>query len=478
MLFVYYYFIAFAPLILINMIELRTNHGISILLSPVKQDEKEGTYLLIDSHNKSWMEVVLNKNSFSVLSKNSEIEEPDDDLQIKLDQLVLQVVEAEQAGTESTDIPLQEGISPYDPEKIKIHSKAFNLRLISDMIDEGDIDLSPDFQRNFVWDSIRKSRLIESILLRIPLPMFYFSEDEEGRITVVDGLQRLTTIKDFMDNKFALKDLEYLGNSCNGRYYSDKDKQGNPTGKKAIDPKYFRWFNQTQFSVNVIDPSSPYKVKYDIFRRINTGGRELNRQEIRNCLSSSALRQTLRDMTLLAEFKSATSYSIKPTRMEDHEMALRFICFYQLYQQNTTLNNYSGYMDAMLDTMTEELGRLPETVLNENVRLFSNAMQNAEYLFGGKYAFRKMIPTLITSDARKQLINKALFVSCSVLLSNYNPQQVQEKNKKSALLLPLANAIESDPEFMAYLSYGTNGKANLQHVFHKIETLIQEHLNH
>ena len=95
--------------------------------------------------------------------------------------------------------------SPFNPEEIKVHAKSFSLRLISDMIDDRDIDLSPDFQRNFVWNSAQKSRLIESILLRIPLPMFYFSEDDEGRITIVDGLQRLTTIKEFMDNKLVLK---------------------------------------------------------------------------------------------------------------------------------------------------------------------------------------------------------------------------------------------------------------------------------
>ena len=70
-----------------------------------------------------------------------------------------------------------------------------------------------------VWENFEKSRLIESILLRIPLPMFYFAEDNEGKLTVVDGLQRITTIKDFMDNKFPLKNLQYLQDSCGGKYY-------------------------------------------------------------------------------------------------------------------------------------------------------------------------------------------------------------------------------------------------------------------
>lgn len=149
----------------------------------------------------------------------------------------------------------------------------------------GDLNLHPDFQRNLVWDNFRKSRLIESILLRIPLPMFYFSQDDDGVLSVVDGLQRLSAIYEFMENKLVLKDLEYLDN-CNNKTYNKEENR--------IDDKYVRWFNMTQIVVNVIDPQSPPKVKYDIFRRINTGGRPLNAQELRNCLAGNGLRDTLK----------------------------------------------------------------------------------------------------------------------------------------------------------------------------------------
>ena len=82
---------------------------------------------------------------------------------------------------------------PYNPELIRVDPKTFSLRQILDMIDDGDLELAPDFQRLKVWTSGQKSRLIESILLRIPLPAFYFSSDEQGGLQVVDGLQRLST---------------------------------------------------------------------------------------------------------------------------------------------------------------------------------------------------------------------------------------------------------------------------------------------
>ncbi|PJJ06891.1 uncharacterized protein DUF262 [Flavobacterium sp. 1] len=452
------------------LIEIQTSNNENILLSPIRKNSDEGSnniFELIDEQNKKWLEIKLENNSFYILNKDEEITEDEDLLKIKLDKLVLEVIEAEQSGTENNETAPNEEIQPFNPEDIKVHSKQFSLRLISDMIDDKDIDLAPDFQRHFVWNNFQKSRLIESILLRIPLPMFYFSEDEEGRITIVDGLQRLTTIKEFMENKFPLKNLEYLTETCEGRYYSDAGR------KVGLDSKYSRWFNQTQFSVNVIDPSSPPKVKYDIFRRINTGGKPLNNQEIRNCLASTSLRDTLNAMVNLLEFKTATDYSIKETRMDDQEIALRFIMFHRYIEKDGFINEYNGYMDTALDDLTDELSKLKAENLERYIALFSNAMKNAEYLFGKKYAFRKIRPNDLQPYASKQLINKALFVSWSVMLANYDHEMIKANNPETALLIPLSETIQEDWELLSYLSYGTNGKNNLLYVFGAVENLIQ-----
>jgi hypothetical protein len=464
-------------------IELRIVGGEYILLDAVRvfdadDPEKESVVLYNNNYGDVWMNLELSNKSFIVNWKDPRIIENNDDLRVKLDKLVIEFIEASQSGTDNTESQSSEVVSPYDPDKIKVNSKQFSVKLIEEMIENGDIDFTPDFQRNFVWNNIQKSRLIESILLRIPLPMFYFSEDEEGKISVVDGLQRLTTIKEFIDNKFPLKNLEYLMDSCEGKYYSSKDKSGNPNGKPAIDPKYFRWFNMTQFSVNVIDPTSPPKVKYDIFRRINTGGKPLNNQEIRNCLAGKALRETLKEMVNLPEFMSATDYSIKPTRMDDQEVALRFIMFSRMRERdNGSINNYNGYMDTSLDDLTEELLKSKKDDLDKYIGLFSNSMKNAEYLFGSKYAFRKITPKDLQPDAHKQLINKALFASWSVLLADYDCVTIRAINPVNHLLNPLANLIKEDRQLMNYLSYGTNGRANLLYAFSVAENIIRTHLN-
>ncbi len=452
--------------------------GEEIYLSPIKSSDEgnENVYDLVDDNGTRWIQLELINNRLDILQRNLDLEinESQEEIREKLDELVLELIEKEQSGTENTEVA-EASVSPYDPDSIKVQTKPFNIKLIHDMIESGDIDLNPDFQRNFVWDSLQKSRLIESILLRIPLPMFYFSEDKEGLITVVDGLQRLTTIKEFMDNKFSLKGLEYLKDSCEGRYYSEKNKDGTSNNLRGIDPKYFRWFNMTQFTINVIDPTSPPKVKYDIFRRINTGGKPLNNQEIRNCLASKNLREILSEMTKLNEFKVGTDYSIKSTRMEDQEVALRFICFYRYFQEDTKLNNYNGNMEATLDDVTEVLNKLRKDELKIYVTLFSKAMKNATHLFG-KYAFRKIMLKHLKLGANKQLINKALFVSWSVLLSQYEPEEIQVNYSSKILAEPLAYEIENNDYLRYYLSYGTNGKINIQNAFKAAEKIIQLNL--
>lgn len=452
------------------MIELNILDGTSIFVDAFKLENNH--YEFKDSANVIWLKGYIENNKFVITEKNTDVNEDDVVLSSKLDKLILDLIESEQSGTENTESALPEEHSPFNPEEIKVHAKSFSLRLISDMIDDSDIDLSPDFQRNFVWNSAQKSRLIESVLLRIPLPMFYFSEDDEGRITIVDGLQRLTTIKEFMDNKFSLRNLEYLEDSCGGKYYKNEES------KIGLDPKYFRWFNQTQFSVNVIDPSSPPKVKYDIFRRINTGGKPLNNQEIRNCLATNSLRDILKEMVNLPEFKSATDKSIKPTRMDDQEIALRFILFHRFMENDNTIEEYNGYMDTSLDDLTEELSKRNFDELSNYISLFSNSMQNSEYLFGRKYAFRKVRPFDLVPTANKQLINKALFVSWSVLLSRYDHNQIRNLNPEKALLEPLAQNIFEDRDFLNFLSYGTNGRSNLLYVFDKVQEIIEENLNY
>lgn len=448
------------------MIELKLKNGEEVMLYPVLQGNN--SFVLLDNEDKKRLEGEISENDIKIKDwKDFESDNTEDLLDLLYNELIIK----KRSATEENENQLQIDENPFNPEQIKVNAKQFSIKLITDMIDTKDIDISPDFQRHFVWNSSQKSRLIESLLLRIPLPNFYFAEDEEGRLTVVDGLQRLTTIRDFVNNKFPLKDLEYLDEGVKGRYYQDDGK------KKGIDKKYYRWFNMTQLSVNVIDPSSPSNVKYDIFKRINTGGRSLNNQEIRNCLSSEKVRTLLKNMVSLDEFKTATGGSLKPTRMADQEMALRFLLFYDAYKKDDTLvSSYDGYMEYSLDATIENYKNITEEQSEKIISRFSCAMKNAEWLFGSKYAFRKVKSDDLKDNAPKQLLNKALFEVWSVLLADISADKIRDNYSEGYLITKFSSLLESDNILMDYLSYGTNGKANMIYIFITIKSWLSKEL--
>lgn len=407
------------------------------------------------------------ENKFKIISQR-EIEEAEDDLMDKLNDLAIKVVESIQMGIDLSAISLSKRAleKPYNSDQIRVESKTFSIRLIYDMIKDGDLDLSPDFQRNIVWDSFRKSRLIESILLRIPLPMFYFSQDEEGKLFVVDGLQRLTAIKEFMDNKLVLRDLEYLTSTCEGKTYN---KEGN-----KIEEKYYRWFNMTQLSVNVIDSQSPSKVKYDIFRRLNTGGRPLNAQELRNCLAKEKVRKALRAMASLKSFKLATGNSISDIRMDAQELALRFI-FFRFHYKKDAISKYTGNMDRDLDDFVDLLNKMGDFEFDKYVTEFDMAMKSSRYIFG-RHAFRKVFEYTI-KDSPRSLVNKALFVSWSVLLADYDYNSIKKSIEKYSFIPVLGKRISTDTEYYRALSYGTNGRRNILKAFDVAEDIINHTFN-
>ena len=417
-----------------------------------------------------YLNLELKENQFVVEYKDESVDEEEEILKSKLDELLLQLNPDEATlGTEQNEIDDEKEETPYDPEKIRVDTKQLSLRQVYDMMVLDDIDLAPDFQRNLVWNDLRQSRLIESILLRIPLPIFYFAQDDDGKISVVDGLQRLSTIRKFMDNKLRLNNLEYLQEKCGGKYFTNPDKE------KAIDAKYFRWLNMTQITVNVIDPSSPFKLKYDIFRRINTGGQPLNSQEIRNCLAGKGLRKALREMSRLESFLDATGNSVKDVRMEAQELALRFILFHKKYIADKTLSNYSGNIDSELNSLTEELSKDKMADYGNYVLMFDNAMKNAYHVFG-EYCFRKSQLQHLEPGARRQLINKALFVSWSVLLSQFDYEFISARFVSQSLALPLASRITNDEDLFQKLTWGTNAKLNHQIAFKAAEEIIKENI--
>jgi len=417
------------------------------------------------------------ENKIKSIEKGNNIRSPHDAINDEFEMIITELSERKQenknAGIEDTDEDSEviSELKPYDPELIRVDTKSMSISYVLEMMDgeHNDLDLSPDFQRNFVWTDItRKSRLIESILLRIPLPVFYLSQDNDGKLQIVDGVQRLTVIKDFLKNEFKLKNLEYL-QDCKGCYFNKNDT-------KNLDPKYIRRINQTQLIFNIIDPQTPHKVKFDIFKRINTGGKPLNNQEIRNCLASPRIRSMIKELSSSNEFTEATFGSVSSIRMADEELVMRFLGFYYIKILGDEKLKYKGGMKLFLDETLELLNNeKDEEKFNMIRNAFFNSMKIAEYLFG-EYAFRKCKCEHIKPNARKQLINKSLFTSLSVLLSNFDYNEVKNKNEKRCLLEPFALELDNNQDFYNAITIGTNDQKRIGLTFLTVQKIITDHL--
>ncbi|WP_435112454.1 DUF262 domain-containing protein [Nocardiopsis synnemataformans] len=339
--------------------------------------------------------------------------------------------------------------NPWNPEQIRVSTKQFSLRNVMDMIQDESLELAPDFQRGKVWKATQKSRLIESVLLQIPLPAFYFAEDADGTMKVVDGLQRLSTIHGFVrgpaDEAFPLKDLEYLVQE-NGHTFDD------------LAAPWKRRINNAQIIAHVIDPTTPSDVKYDIFKRINTGGTPLNNQEIRHCMSKDRSRSVLREMTGTEEFDEATNGLGGHTRMQDREMALRFAAFW-LQSVDSYLNRPG--MDAFLESATRLLDspdEVPDNKVKELKEAFRKAMRNCHLVFG-PHAFRKWP---IDSEHRKP-INRALFETWSLTLAGYEYDDLRQR--RTCITNEARERMTDDFEYLDAITSSTGDRERVRYRF-------------
>jgi hypothetical protein len=350
---------------------------------------------------------------------------------------------------------------PYDPKQIRVDPKSFSLRNVLDMIKEGDLDLAPDFQRMKVWTPRQKSRLIESIFLRIPLPAFYFSSDKEGYMQVVDGVQRLSTIYDFVRNDgFALQHLEYLDHELGGQSYSQIEKT-----------VWAKRINTTQITVNVIDPQTPPRVTFDIFKRINTGGTPLNSQEIRHCMSGKRSRELLKRLTALSSFDEATGKKIAGhLRMADRELALRWVSFELLDNFDDYGGDQMATLDDLLNITTERIDEDSSVNLDSLIARFDRAMANALTLFG-RHAFRKWVP----SQTGLSPLNRALFEAWSVPLGHMDGRILARRKK--TIQEAFRNLCAEDDFFINSISAGTADPKKVRYRFGIIRELLEEKLS-
>jgi len=234
----------------------------------------------------------------------------------------------------------------------------------------GDLILDPKFQRRKVWDNTRSSRLIESVLLEVPLPVFYLAENSDGTQEVIDGQQRLNAFFRFLDNAYPLTGLRELP-SLNGRHFQHLDR---------AQQKHVR--NYPVRTV-VFKKESDESLRFQIFERINTGAMPLNAQELRNCVYRGPYNDLLHDLSRDPDYMAIMGFKGPEKRMKDVEYVLRVAAFYHA--------SYLNYKPSMERFMNEEMKkyRNPTPEEAEKVRgVFKNSVTLIRSLLG-KNAFKR-----------------------------------------------------------------------------------------
>ena len=386
-----------------------------------------------------------------------------------LNQDFLELPPQENEGAENTIEQEQEGanqiIVPFDPNLIRIKRDPFTLGELIDKIEYNEVNFETSFQRKSdLWGATKQSRLIESLLLRLPLPAFYFDEivENEQSITdrrtiwqVIDGLQRCSAFNNFIVKKtLRLENLEFL-TQFNNFSYSELPRE------------LQRRIKQTPITTYILEKGTPDAVKFNIFKRINTGGLVLTPQEIRHAMNQGVAANTIAELANLEEFKIATCHIISPERMEDRDFVTRFVSFYLL-----GFYSYEPDLDSFL---TKGMGTIKKLSSNELVQMkvsFVKAMNAARKLFG-RDAFRKRTDLY----DRRRPINKALFEVESVIYAKMTDTQVDKLLQYKDLFKVKFMELNKDDRFRYAISSGTGQKDSVLRRYSEFIKIIEYTIN-
>ncbi|WP_200305130.1 DUF262 domain-containing protein [Streptomyces adelaidensis] len=351
---------------------------------------------------------------------------------------------------------------PFDPDSVSIDILSVTVEGLLDRLASGTLDLAPDFQRRAasMWSEVQQSRLIESMLLGIPLPPFFLAQQKNDDWSVVDGTQRLTALVRFIAPglidapPLALRGLDYL------EQFVGVVHQELP-GRLRIR------LRETHVAVHLVRHSTPEAVKFNVFSRVNEGGLALTRQEIRHAMIPGPARDFLADLVEEPAFGEATGWSVSNERMTDREMVLRYLAFRlsppEAYRQQD--------FEQFLNTAMHRVNELSDVQRGDEAREFREAMKCAHRIFG-MHAFRKSV------GRSRYPVNKALFEAVAVNLADLDDHQRELLvASRDEVRGGLAHRLTTDWNFGRALSVATGTPENVRTRFRVVKQLFQEVLS-
>lgn len=265
--------------------------------------------------------------------------------------------------------------------RIVTEQARYPVKSIKSMLDSEDYKLDPEYQRRKRWDNGKKSRLIESFIMNVPLPPIFLYEYDYSKFEVMDGLQRLTTIYDFYNGDFALEDMGYW-KELEGKKYNELPEEI----QKGIDRRYISSIVLLEETAKT--PEEAEELKQIVFERLNSGGEKLTPQETRNALYNGDFNQLCIKLSKNEKFKIMWDIPINDDdllqsetyrKMDDVELVLRFFAY-------RFLDTLTGSVESFLDSYLKNANNFPKETLERLEQLFNNTIDTVFEIFG-KEAF-------------------------------------------------------------------------------------------
>ncbi|RLA82501.1 MAG: DUF262 domain-containing protein [Epsilonproteobacteria bacterium] len=358
----------------------------------------------------------------------------------------------------------------YDINSIDIRPSNLTIHQIYQKHQYKEIDLNPDFQRNEVWTRKQKSLLIESILIRIPIPAFYIDARNPRKWNVIDGLQRLSTIINFIKGDFALsksptgkKQLEYL-TELEGKKYMDLDR------------KYQRRIEEYPLLFNMVYPGTSNRVAFNIFTRINTLGTNLSAQEIRHAMNDGTSTRLLGRLSQNSDFIrtiSEKNYKTMSKRMADRALILRYLAFKLIGYENYLKNDMNDFLDKAMKILNKINDKDEQEIkkLEEIEKQFSENIKKTYIIFKDK-SFRKFFSL---NEKKKWPISLPLFETINCALDNYTIEEIQQS--KNDIFNSFFELFKDDI-FIESISKATNNIDFVKLRFEKVNKIFKEIIGH
>jgi len=358
--------------------------------------------------------------------------------------------EIEVEGSDEGDLDLS-GEKP----KINLDKNDRSLAEFNRWFEKGRLNVDPEWQRKYVWDNKRASKLIESFLIDLPVPVIYLSMNDEGTYEVIDGLQRLTSVFNFFGNKFKLQSLELLP-ELNGKFFKELDTEI----QSKLEDTTLRTFELSQ--------TSPKDLMFLIFERLNTGGMRLNDMEIRNCLYRGKLNDLIKQLSEFDDLKKAINQKGIEKRMTDRLLILRFLAFYQLHYTKARKG-----LKSFLNEFFETYKNLQDSKADEFTKIFKKASKAAVTIFGNQ-SFRLRRDKTRGGGEWASRINATVF---QVLMTSFTDKDIGQLTRSAdSIYEAYVDLISTDQQWVESVTSATGDYSRIEYTFKTWEERLSKAL--